>query len=214
MPNKNNLQKIKEEFENGVIELDEIQVKELEKLTVKLREKDGCFVTDPTEKYAYNLLKKIIIPTLDDYVRANNPTAYESYHGNMCRHASLVACHALKKILPTWNWDVYEITYSASIYDKPYTCTHAFVIGERYGEYRAVDMWDDLNIQFFAPIDSVRYPFEYDEIEKDRVVISMNKLSYDEMIQMDDELLLGNVPKLLEQLDVCIEISELLGILK
>lgn len=209
-----NSEVLQEEYNNGVIHLDQHQVDELNETIKRLIAKDGCMVEDAQERYAYNLLKNIILPTLDDYVKSKNPTAYEAYHGNMCRHASLIACHTLKNVLPDWEWNMYEITYSASIYNESYTCTHAFVVGERGNEYRAVDMWDTLSIQLYAPIESVRYPFEYDEIEKNRKIISMEKASYADMCTLNDEILLGNVPSLLKEVDKCIEIADALGILR
>lgn len=211
MANSNALQKIRNEMVNGAIHLDANQLGELQEKASKLKLKEGCLVTGKDERNVYSFLKNILLPTLQDYVMKSSPEIYEMYQGNMCRHASLVACHTLKKMLPEWNWDMYEVTYSATMYDQDYTCTHAFVVGELNNEYRAVDMWDPLGISLYVPIDSIRYPFEYDEVEENRKVISLTKLSYDDMSRLDNELLLGDVPYLLKQVNFCIKLGAFLG---
>lgn len=210
----NDMSSIRDEYEEGHLELTEEQVDELADIAMELSMKNGCLVDNEEEVMVYNLLKDVLLPTLNDYVRLNNPEAYEVYQGNMCRHASLVACHTLKRALPDWDWNIYEVKYSATLYEKDYTCTHAFVIGERRDEFRVVDMWDALGLKLYAPIDSIRYPFEYDVVEKNRKIISFNQMSYHDMSLLENELLLGNVPELLKNLDGCIDISRALGMLR
>jgi hypothetical protein len=150
---------------------------------------------------AYKVIKDVILPSLHLIAKTNNPLMYTMYQGNLCRHATFFTTYFLKGIMPDWTWEMYEMDYSAEIMGKKLTTTHAFIIGEKDGEFRAIDMWDKYMPQIWASVNEVEYPVWIHGAEENKEILDIRPLDYDYYMSVTNEPLMGNTKSVMSIMD-------------
>lgn len=154
---------------------------------------------DKNEEEAFFFIRDAFIPELRMICRRNNPEIFHLYNGNMCRQAAIYGIYFLKKIMPGWEFELYEADYKQELFGNDFFATHAVIFAKNKKEKRIIDMSRQTKRDIWAKVSKPEYPKgyeEYDEME----MIEIRKMNWKKEINTPKEIF-GKPREIIDELE-------------
>jgi len=118
------------------------------------------------QRLRLDLVKKqmyeCFIPLLHQILRYTNPELYDKWQGNCCRQTAIFGAFILNKLLPDYEWEVWDGEFDDIVYGVSRHYNHAWIYGRpspyRGGRGLFVDLSRQHHERLFEQTDKNEYP--------------------------------------------------------
>lgn len=158
-----------------------------------------CFESKLTkrEEEARDIMVYLFNPVLKFLLMSSNPSEFIKYGCNSCRQTAILGAGYLRKLLPDYDFYVYEGSFVEKINGNIVPYTHAFISAVKGNRHLVIDLSRTTKRLLFQETDSsAMYPEieDYDEVYK----IGQVMLNLDELLNTDaPEYFTGWKPQIL-----------------
>ena len=144
-------------------------------------------------------------PVLKFILMTSNYGKFVEYGGNSCRQTAILGAGYLRKLLPDYQFQVYEGHFIEKINGRCVPYDHAFIVAHKDDRHLVIDLSRTTKKLLFSETYSNIYP-EIEDYE-DVVKIGQDLMNLDELLNTDEpEYFTGKKPReIMAMIDVLIK---------